>query len=104
MSRVYLFVSFSVMAMFAPNIWAEDGAAAIDAKALQSAQDRPDLWAHYSRDYKGWRHAPMDQINRETVKRLAPRWIFQTGVLAGHSKRRGSSTGSGCTSRRRTAT
>lgn len=50
---------------------------------LLKAQSLPDQWVHYSRDYNGWRYAPMDQINRENVRKLAPKWVFQTGILGG---------------------
>lgn len=50
---------------------------------LLDAQNRPDVWIHYAKNYEGWRHMPVDQINRENVKRLVPKWSYQTGVSGG---------------------
>ncbi len=50
---------------------------------LLRAQAWPEGWVHYHRNYQGWRYAPLEQINRQTVKRLAPRWVLQTGIVGG---------------------
>ncbi|MCH8332786.1 PQQ-dependent dehydrogenase, methanol/ethanol family [Candidatus Sumerlaeota bacterium] len=50
---------------------------------LLDSQNRPDLWVQYGRNYAGWRFAPMDEINRETVGRLKPVWTHETGVPDG---------------------
>ena len=50
---------------------------------LLHAQDHDDKWVHYGRNYGAWRYFPGDQINKETVKRLVPKWIHQTGVIGG---------------------
>ncbi|MBI3735506.1 PQQ-dependent dehydrogenase, methanol/ethanol family [Candidatus Sumerlaeota bacterium] len=55
----------------------------VTAEALAGAQDHPEIWVNYSRNYQGWRYAPMDQINRQTVKRLVPKWTLQTGIIGG---------------------
>lgn len=65
----------------APSTAAGQGARAIDDAVLLAAQNRPELWAHYSRNYAGWRYAPMDQINRRNVHRLVVKWVFQTGIV-----------------------
>lgn len=45
-------------------------AGAATPELLLDAQARDDVWVHYGRNYAGWRFAPMDQINRESVHRL----------------------------------
>lgn len=62
--------------------WASEEAG-VTQDMLLDAQNRPDMWVHYGRNYGGWRYAPMDQINRTTVKRLVPKWVYQTGVSGG---------------------
>ena len=47
----------------------------------QQAGRAPDTgWTRYGKNPLGWRHSELAQINTENVSRLAPRWIFQTGV------------------------
>ncbi|WP_244534662.1 PQQ-binding-like beta-propeller repeat protein [Hyphomicrobium sp. CS1GBMeth3] len=36
----------------------------------------------YGRDYGQQRFSPLNQINPETIKRLVPRWMYQTGSAA----------------------
>jgi alcohol dehydrogenase (cytochrome c) len=50
---------------------------------LVNAQDQMDKWVNHGRNYGAWRFFPGDEINRETVKRLAPVWIHHTGVGGG---------------------
>jgi quinohemoprotein ethanol dehydrogenase len=42
-------------------------------------------WALHNLDLAGSRFSPMTQINRTNVKALAPRWLFQHGVIDGVS-------------------
>lgn len=51
------------------------------AAALAAPADRTD-WPTYGRDYANQRFSPLQQINRDTVQRLVPRWIYQTGTVA----------------------
>lgn len=68
----------------AARLAADDAPAAnVTDEMLLNAQDDPDAWLHYARNYASWRYAPMDQINRETVKRLTPKWVYQTGIQGG---------------------
>lgn len=57
------------------------GALAVAAAALAAPADRTD-WPTYGRDYANQRFSPLQQINRDTVQRLVPRWIYQTGTVA----------------------
>jgi glucose dehydrogenase len=55
------------------------GAELDDARLLNAASDRSN-WLTYGRDYANQRFSESDTINVTTVKRLAPRWIYQSGV------------------------
>ena len=55
----------------------------VDSKRLIEAAKEPQNWLTYSGTYDAWRYSPLDQVNRENVKRLAPVWIFQTGKVDG---------------------
>ena len=55
-------------------------AATVDDPRLQAADKDRSNWLSYGRDYSNQRFSPLDQINRESVKQLAPRWIYQTGT------------------------
>lgn len=47
----------------------------VPAKGDNSPAD----WTAYGRDLTGRRYSPFDQINRDTVSKLAPAWTFRTG-------------------------
>ncbi len=53
------------------------------APMLWSADDKG--WETYGGNNAGWRYSELAQINTENIARLAPKWIFQTGVL-GHQE------------------
>jgi len=42
-------------------------------------------WVLHNLDLAGTRYTPLDQITRENVKTLTPRWLFQHGVIDGVS-------------------
>lgn len=52
-----------------------------DARLRNAPSDRAD-WMTYGRDYSNQRFSPLDQINRTSVRELAPRWTYHTGVSA----------------------
>lgn len=54
----------------------------VDDARLKSAGSARGDWLHYGRDYSQQRFSPLDQINVGTVKRLVPKWIYQTGSAA----------------------
>ena len=54
----------------------------IDDARLKAAASESGNWLLYGRDYANQRFSPLDQINLRTVKRLVPKWIYQTGVSA----------------------
>src|SRR5438128_10076332 len=51
----------------------------------QRRDSAPVNWALHNLDLAGTRYSPMDQINKSNVKSLAPRWLFQHGVIDGVS-------------------
>src|SRR5690349_6225757 len=54
----------------------------VDDRRLKSAADNRGEWLLYGRDYSQQRFSPLDQINAGTLKRLVPKWIYQTGSAA----------------------
>jgi alcohol dehydrogenase (cytochrome c) len=56
------------------------GLAGVTEENLRRAQADPDTWLSYGRNYAGWRYSELSEINLDTVARLAPAWVFQTGV------------------------
>src|SRR5450759_1328143 len=57
-------------------------AAPVDDARLRAATDDRANWLSYGRDYANQRFSPLKQINRESVRQLVPRWIYQTGSSA----------------------
>ena len=55
--------------------------AQVTYERILNASKEPQNWLTYSGDYNGHRHSELSQINTETVKALAPRWVYQTGAL-----------------------
>ncbi len=39
-------------------------------------------WPEYHGDWRGWRYSPLDQINKNNVKKLKVAWIHQPGEIA----------------------
>ena len=60
------------------------GAGPVSSRELLDAHADADAWLLYGRNYAGWRHVELDQINAANVARLSPAWIFQTGVGGKH--------------------
>ena len=52
-----------------------------DARLLAADADAAD-WLLPGRDYADRRFSPLDQVDAGTVKRLVPKWIYQTGTAA----------------------
>lgn len=55
-------------------------AAQVTEPRLREARNEPGAWLMYGRDYRAWRYSESAEINTSNVQRLAPKWIFQTGV------------------------
>lgn len=56
--------------------------AEIDDARMQAGARDTNNWLLHGRDYRNQRFSPLDQINSGTVKRLVPKWIYQTGTAA----------------------
>jgi alcohol dehydrogenase (cytochrome c) len=59
-------------------------ASTVTEQQLREAQADAATWLTYGKNYQGWRYSPLAEINTTTVSRLAPRWIYQTGVGGNH--------------------
>src|SRR5713101_5977552 len=59
-------------------------ATTVTEQHLRDAQADPATWLTYGKNYLGWRYSDLTEINTATVSRLAPRWIYQTGVVGKH--------------------
>jgi alcohol dehydrogenase (cytochrome c) len=44
------------------------------------AQPDPGAWTSYGKNSFGWRYSDLEQINTNTISRLAPQWMFQTNM------------------------
>lgn len=58
---------------------AENTSTTVDAKRLLAAANDTDNWLTFGRDYSNQNFSPLKQIDSNSVKRLVPKWIFQTG-------------------------
>ena len=52
---------------------------------ILNAREEPQNWLTYYGAYDGQRYSPLDQINKENVKRLTPAWVFQCGSVGLHA-------------------
>jgi alcohol dehydrogenase (cytochrome c) len=50
---------------------------------ILGAQAPSDTWRTYGQNSQGWRYSELTEIDTRNVARLAPRWIFQTGLGGG---------------------
>jgi alcohol dehydrogenase (cytochrome c) len=51
-----------------------------DERLLNADRD-PSNWLTFYRTYNGWRYSPLSQVNRQTVQKLVPKWIFSLGEV-----------------------
>ena len=52
----------------------------VSSQDLLKGTDKTDGWYMYGGNYANWRYSPIDTINKDNVSKLAPVWIFQTGL------------------------
>src|SRR3954469_11733997 len=52
---------------------------------ILNARSEPQNWLTYYGAYDGQRYSPLDQINKENVRKLSPAWVFQCGSVVLHS-------------------
>ena len=62
----------------APTVYAAE----VTDQRLQAAATDSENWLHYGRDYTNQRFSPLATISAANVKRLVPKWIYQTGIAA----------------------
>jgi alcohol dehydrogenase (cytochrome c) len=55
---------------------------AVDDARLRAASNATTDWLTYGHNYDNQRFSTLNQINRNNVTRVAPRWIYQTGISA----------------------
>lgn len=60
--------------------------AQVTESMLLRAQKETANWLMYGHDYSARRYSLLDQVNLETVDRLAPAWVFQFPQEAARSK------------------
>jgi len=53
----------------------------VDYERILDARSEPQNWLTYYGTYDGQRYSGLDQINKDTVKRLSPAWVFQAGTV-----------------------
>ncbi len=58
----------------------DNGAGPVTSDMLEKASAARDQWLHYSGDYRGFRHSPLEDLNPENAKKLQVEWSFPTGT------------------------
>jgi quinohemoprotein ethanol dehydrogenase len=56
---------------------------AITEQRLQNAASEPQNWLAHGGTYLEQRHSPLTQINKDTLSRLAPAWVFELDTNRG---------------------
>ncbi|HEX4594990.1 MAG TPA: PQQ-dependent dehydrogenase, methanol/ethanol family, partial [Bryobacteraceae bacterium] len=56
------------------------GIALLLGATFVSAQTNSGEWRTYGQNSQGWRYSDLTQIDTRSVARLAPKWIYQTGI------------------------
>jgi len=79
-ARPVNFSELSAVVGSAPPV-AED----VTYERILKARSEPHNWLTYYGAYDGQRYSPLDQINTENVKRIAPAWVFQFGAAGLHA-------------------
>ena len=64
---------------------APPAAKGVTYERILNARSEPQNWLTYYGAYDGQRYSPLDQINKENVRRLSPAWVFQCGSVGLHS-------------------
>lgn len=71
----------SILVFLIPlTTFAETTATVVNGNRLLEAEEDPANWLSYGRSYNNQNFSPLKKINTSTVKRLVPKWIYQTGV------------------------
>ncbi len=56
------------------------GTGDVNYERIQGATSEPENWLTYYGTYDAQRYSRLDQINKDTVKKLTPAWVFQAGT------------------------
>ncbi len=59
---------------------AADDAPPVTSERLAAGTSDPSAWLMYGGNYENWRYSALADINRDNVRKLAPAWLFQTGI------------------------
>ena len=59
---------------------AADSAPPVTPERLRAGTEATADWLMYGGSYPNWRYSPLTDITHDNVAKLAPAWIFQTGV------------------------
>jgi alcohol dehydrogenase (cytochrome c) len=70
----------SMLFVFVDSGQGAEWAGVTDDRLLNADKD-PNNWLMYYRTYSGWRYSPLSQVNRQTVRKLVPKWIFSFGEI-----------------------
>ncbi len=70
-----------LMAVSVDMVWARGDQIVSNARLLGAGDHDDRDWLSFGQDYRNQRFSALDQIDRETVARLQPAWIYQTGVF-----------------------
>jgi alcohol dehydrogenase (cytochrome c) len=57
----------------------------VNYERIQNATSEPENWLTYYGTYDAQRYSRLEQINKDTVKKLTPAWVFQAGMAGLHS-------------------
>jgi alcohol dehydrogenase (cytochrome c) len=78
--RLLAAIAILALAVGAPSAKAQT-TGTVSAGDIANAYSRTD-WITYGHDYSNQRYSPLNQITPDTVTRLVPAFVFQTGVVA----------------------
>jgi alcohol dehydrogenase (cytochrome c) len=70
----------SMLFVFVDSAQGAEWAGVTDDRLLNADKD-PNNWLMYYRTYNGWRYSPLSQVNRQTVRKLVPKWMFSFGEV-----------------------
>ena len=77
------FAALLTVALILPGTPPASAEELVTDEMLAGAQDLPDRWLTYGRNYGNWRYMPVDEINRDNVSELEVAWTTTTGVGLG---------------------
>ena len=69
-----------VLWLYVTPVTAQEWVNVTDERLLNADWD-PSNWLTYYRTYNGWRYSPLSQVNRQTVQKLVPKWMFSLGEV-----------------------